>query len=223
MDKKDTLDKIKDLGLLAVIRGPSAELTVRMVEALVAGGVLGIEITYSTPGAAGVVKTLAGKFGDEILLGMGTLTEIEQVAEAQDAGARFIVSPHCEEALGGAMVASQLGVMIGALDSQRSHASLSPGRGRGQDLPRIARRAGVSESLARAFPSHSNDAHRRCKCRKPGRLVRRRRIRRRRRQRALPASLGERRTLQRYYRPGCRICQSVRKSQADGISEIQTE
>lgn len=115
MDKKDTLDKIKDLGLLAVIRGPSAELTVRMVEALVAGGVLGIEITYSTPGAAGVVKTLAGKFGDEILLGMGTLTEIEQVGEAQDAGARFIVSPHCEEALGGAMVASQLGVMIGAL------------------------------------------------------------------------------------------------------------
>ncbi len=115
MNKKDTLDKIKDLGLLAVIRGPSAELTVRMVEALVAGGVLGIEITYSTPGAAGVVRTLAGKFGDEILLGMGTLTEIEQVAEAQDAGARFIVSPHCEEALGGAMVASQLGVMIGAL------------------------------------------------------------------------------------------------------------
>ena len=115
MDKKETLEKIKDLGLLAVIRGPSAELTVRMVEALVAGGVLGIEITYSTPGAAGVVRTLAGKFGDEILLGMGTLTEIEQVAEAQDAGARFIVSPHCEEALGGAMVASQLGVMIGAL------------------------------------------------------------------------------------------------------------
>ena len=115
MNKKETLEKIKDLGLLAVIRGPSAELTVRMVEALVAGGVLGIEITYSTPGAAGVVRTLAGKFGDEILLGMGTLTAIEQVAEAQDAGARFIVSPHCEEALGGAMVASQLGVMIGAL------------------------------------------------------------------------------------------------------------
>jgi len=101
--------------LLAVIRGPSAELTVRMVEALIAGGVLGIEITYSTPEAAGVVRTLAGKFGDEILLGMGTLTEIEQVAEAQDSGACFIVSPHCEEALGEAMVASQLGVMIGAL------------------------------------------------------------------------------------------------------------
>jgi len=58
------------VGLLAVIRGPSAELTVKMVEALVKGGVLGIEITYSTPNAEEVVRTLAEKFGNKILLGM---------------------------------------------------------------------------------------------------------------------------------------------------------
>jgi 2-keto-3-deoxy-6-phosphogluconate aldolase len=45
MNKETVLDKIKDLGLLAVIRGPSKELTLQMVEALVAGGVTGIEIT----------------------------------------------------------------------------------------------------------------------------------------------------------------------------------
>ena len=46
MSKETTLNRLHDLGLVAVIRGPSPELTVRMVEALVAGGVTGIEITY---------------------------------------------------------------------------------------------------------------------------------------------------------------------------------
>ena len=58
MEKSEVLAKIKELGVLAVIRGPSAELTVKMVEALVAGGITGIEITYSTPNAEDVVRTL---------------------------------------------------------------------------------------------------------------------------------------------------------------------
>jgi 2-dehydro-3-deoxyphosphogluconate aldolase/(4S)-4-hydroxy-2-oxoglutarate aldolase len=115
MDKKATLTKIGELGVLAVIRGPSSELTVKMVEALAAGGVKGIEITYSTPDAAQVVRTLADKFGSDILLGMGTLTKVEQVAEAKAAGAQFLVSPHCNPELAKAMVASNLAVMIGAL------------------------------------------------------------------------------------------------------------
>ena len=65
MNKAEVLEKVKELGLLAVIRGPSPELTVKMVEALVAGGVLGIEITYSTPNAEEVVRTLAGQFGEQ--------------------------------------------------------------------------------------------------------------------------------------------------------------
>jgi 2-dehydro-3-deoxyphosphogluconate aldolase/(4S)-4-hydroxy-2-oxoglutarate aldolase len=115
MEKQTILDKIRKLGVLAVIRGPSPELTVQMVEALVAGGVYGIEITYSTPQAARVVQALAEKFGDEILLGMGTLTEVAQVEEARGAGANFLVSPHCDPELAKAMVASGLAVMIGAL------------------------------------------------------------------------------------------------------------
>jgi 2-dehydro-3-deoxyphosphogluconate aldolase/(4S)-4-hydroxy-2-oxoglutarate aldolase len=115
MDKHKILEKIKEFGLVAVIRGPSPELTVRMVESLVEGGVLGIEITYSTPNAAEVVRTLDRQFGEQIFLGMGTLTDPAQVEEAKAAGARFLVSPVCESALGKAMVASRLPVMIGAL------------------------------------------------------------------------------------------------------------
>ena len=115
MNKTEVLEKIKELGLLAVIRGPSPELTIKMVEALIVGGVLGIEITYSTPHAEDVVRTLSGKFGDSIVLGMGTLTRSEQAQCAKDAGASFLVSPICEPELVKSMVASGLLTMAGAL------------------------------------------------------------------------------------------------------------
>lgn len=115
MDKKLTLNKIKEAGVVAVIRGPSPELTIKMVEALVNGGVTGIEITYSTPNAEEVVKQLDAHFGDQIILGMGTLTEPMQASAAREAGARFLVSPVCEHGLGMAMIDTGLAVMIGAL------------------------------------------------------------------------------------------------------------
>jgi 2-dehydro-3-deoxyphosphogluconate aldolase/(4S)-4-hydroxy-2-oxoglutarate aldolase len=115
MNKAEVLEKVKELGLLAVIRGPSPELTVKMVDALVAGGVLGIEITYSTPNAEEVVRTLSSQYGDRILLGMGTLTRPEQAAQAKQAGAHFLVSPICEPELVKSMLASGLLCMAGAL------------------------------------------------------------------------------------------------------------
>ncbi|MGB5060698.1 MAG: bifunctional 4-hydroxy-2-oxoglutarate aldolase/2-dehydro-3-deoxy-phosphogluconate aldolase [Candidatus Promineifilaceae bacterium] len=127
MRKEDTLQKIRELGLLAVLRGPSADLTVQMVAALVAGGVLGIEITYTTPNAAEVVAELKRQFGDRIVLGMGTLTRPDQAAEAQAAGAQFLVSPHTEAVLARAMVATGLPVMMGAFTPTEVMASVNLG------------------------------------------------------------------------------------------------
>jgi 2-dehydro-3-deoxyphosphogluconate aldolase / (4S)-4-hydroxy-2-oxoglutarate aldolase len=110
-----TIERIKELGLLAVIRGPSPDLTLMMVESLVHAGVTGIEITYSTPEASRVVKTLHEKYGSEILLGMGTLTRPEQAEEALQAGAQFMVSPHTDAALAAAMQQTGLPFMMGAL------------------------------------------------------------------------------------------------------------
>ncbi|MCX6056191.1 MAG: bifunctional 4-hydroxy-2-oxoglutarate aldolase/2-dehydro-3-deoxy-phosphogluconate aldolase [Chloroflexi bacterium] len=115
MNKLEILEKVKELGILAVIRGPSPDLTVRMVEALLAGGVIGIEITYSTPNAEQVVETLAKKFGDAIILGMGTLTKPEQAISAKNAGANFLVTPICEPSLIKGLIASGLLTMGGAL------------------------------------------------------------------------------------------------------------
>lgn len=114
MEKQAILERVKELGLLAVIRGPSTELSLQMVDALVQGGVSGIEITYSTPDAEGVVRRIAKQYGESILLGMGTLTRPEQADCAKAAGARFLVSPVCEPELVKSMVASGLLTMAGA-------------------------------------------------------------------------------------------------------------
>ena len=128
MNKKETLERIKKIGLLAVIRGPSKDLTIKMVEALVKGGVVGIEITYTTPQAEEVVSALAEQYReDEIVLGMGTLTQPDQAASAKAAGANFLVSPTCDPNLTSAMVNSGLVSMAGALTPTEVFQAFSQG------------------------------------------------------------------------------------------------
>jgi 2-dehydro-3-deoxyphosphogluconate aldolase/(4S)-4-hydroxy-2-oxoglutarate aldolase len=98
VNKAETLQKIEQLGILAVLRGPSPDLTIKMVAALIEGGVTGIEITYSTPNASEVVRSLDQEFGSQILL-----------------GAKFLVSPHIEKTLASEMASCGLPVMMGAL------------------------------------------------------------------------------------------------------------
>lgn len=116
MDSKARhLDRLHTIGLVAVIRGPSVDLTLRLVEALVQGGVLGIEITFTTPNALEVTRQIAQQYQDRIMLGMGTLTEPEQAKQAVEAGATFLVSPHTEPDLARSMTATGLLTMMGAL------------------------------------------------------------------------------------------------------------
>lgn len=113
--KAQNLTRLRNLGLVAVIRGPSPELTLKLVGALVRGGVTGIEITFTTPDALQVTRSLRQEYGDAILLGMGTLTEPRQAGDALQAGAIFLVSPGTEPELARAMTGTGLLTMMGAL------------------------------------------------------------------------------------------------------------
>lgn len=110
----DRLDQLKETAILAVVRAPDADSAVKGAAALVAGGVTGLEITYSTPNAAAVIRVLDRRFGDTIYLGAGTVTTSAQAEEAADAGARFLVSPGTVPELSRSMKATGLVVMTGA-------------------------------------------------------------------------------------------------------------
>ncbi len=197
MNKQEVLEKVKKLGLLAVIRGPSAELTVQMVEALIKGGVLGIEITYSTPNAEEVVKTLAAKYGDQIVLGMGTLTKPEQAQSAKAAGANFLVSPICEPKLVKAMVGTGLLTMAGALTPTEVFQAYSLGTDVVKIFPGSLGGPGYIKASERSVPVHPDDADRRRERQQRGGLVQGRGGGGGSRQRAVPARAGESRQVRR--------------------------
>jgi 2-dehydro-3-deoxyphosphogluconate aldolase/(4S)-4-hydroxy-2-oxoglutarate aldolase len=109
------LDELREAAVLAVIRAPSAEGAVAAADALIRGGIRGIEVTYSTPDVPRVLTTLAERHGDAVLLGAGTLRTPEDAAEAAEAGARFLVSPGIDETVVEAMRATGATVIAGAL------------------------------------------------------------------------------------------------------------
>ena len=92
--KLNTLQKIMDCGLVAVVRAESSEQAFKIADACIAGGVAAIEITFTVPGAAELIKDLCEKYtSGEIIIGAGTVLDSETARIAILAGAQYIVSP----------------------------------------------------------------------------------------------------------------------------------
>ena len=91
--KVPVLNTLKTGGLVPVIRADSAELAVRVTEALVEGGIRTIEITMTVPDALLAIRSVASRFGQDILLGAGTVTDRTMAVGALEAGAEFLVCP----------------------------------------------------------------------------------------------------------------------------------
>ena len=92
--KEQIVSRIKEGGLVAVVRAENSEQAFKITEACIAGGVVAIEITFTVPGAAELIKDLAQKYkSGSIIIGAGTVLDPETARAAILAGAQYIVSP----------------------------------------------------------------------------------------------------------------------------------
>jgi 2-dehydro-3-deoxyphosphogluconate aldolase/(4S)-4-hydroxy-2-oxoglutarate aldolase len=91
--KMEVVQKIAATGLVAVIRAESADQATRIAEACALGSVAALEITFTVPGASGVIEHLAKNSSGQILLGAGTVLDPETARIAILSGAQFVVSP----------------------------------------------------------------------------------------------------------------------------------
>jgi 2-dehydro-3-deoxyphosphogluconate aldolase/(4S)-4-hydroxy-2-oxoglutarate aldolase len=91
--KARVLEDLTAGGIVPVIRAESADTAVKIVEALVAGGIRTLEITMTVPDAIGAIRTVAERFGRDVLLGAGTVTSRALAEGSIDAGAEFLVTP----------------------------------------------------------------------------------------------------------------------------------
>jgi 2-dehydro-3-deoxyphosphogluconate aldolase / (4S)-4-hydroxy-2-oxoglutarate aldolase len=88
-----TMQWIERIGIMPVLRARSTKEGRALVEALVAGGITVIEVTMTVPGAVELLRELKQAYGDRLLLGAGTVTDVGQAQETIAVGAEFIVSP----------------------------------------------------------------------------------------------------------------------------------
>ena len=93
MNRQDVLKSIAEVGVVPVVRASSAEEAMQVIEAIRAGGVTVLEITMTVPRAVRVIEQVAERYGDEVVVGAGTVLDAETARTCILAGATFVVSP----------------------------------------------------------------------------------------------------------------------------------
>lgn len=95
MKREQIITKLKEEGLVAVVRAESREQGEKIIDAILAGGIHFIEITMTVPGAMHIIEAMAEKYKDnqEVVIGAGTVLDPETARAAILAGASYIVAP----------------------------------------------------------------------------------------------------------------------------------
>jgi 2-dehydro-3-deoxyphosphogluconate aldolase/(4S)-4-hydroxy-2-oxoglutarate aldolase len=91
--KHEIVEKLLDCGVVAVIRAGSLEEASKLADACQEGGIVGLEITFTVPGADEVIAALAKQKDAKYLVGAGTVLDEATARLAILKGAKFIVSP----------------------------------------------------------------------------------------------------------------------------------
>jgi 2-dehydro-3-deoxyphosphogluconate aldolase / (4S)-4-hydroxy-2-oxoglutarate aldolase len=104
-----------DNPVVAVLRARHAREYAPVISALADGGVRSIELTLSTAGVFELLPALAQDFGNEVEIGVGTVTTASEAEQALDSGARFLVTPVTDEDIVGVAVGRGVPVYPGGL------------------------------------------------------------------------------------------------------------
>jgi len=109
------MKRVLATGIVPVVRAPSAEVALQVVDAIRAGGVDIIELTMTVPGAPKVIEQLVRRYGSDVVVGAGTVLDADTARTCISAGAQFIVSPALDEGTIQLCRAEGIAVMPGAL------------------------------------------------------------------------------------------------------------
>jgi 2-dehydro-3-deoxyphosphogluconate aldolase/(4S)-4-hydroxy-2-oxoglutarate aldolase len=92
MERTAVLERIRQVGVLPVLRATSPESAMALADAIAEGGIAALEVTMTVPGAIGVMRRLVNE-RPELLIGAGTVLDPETARMCILEGAQFVVSP----------------------------------------------------------------------------------------------------------------------------------
>ncbi len=93
MDKDSVLNRIHEIGVIGIFRVDNPEDCAKAMDALREGGLHALEVTLTTPNAIQVMYEAKKRYGDETILGVGTVLDAETAEKAIEMGAQIVVSP----------------------------------------------------------------------------------------------------------------------------------
>lgn len=98
MKRMEILSRLEKAGVIAVVRGKNQAEAVKASQAIIAGGVKGIEVTFTVPNAQSAIQELVESYqGQDVVIGAGTVLDAATARLAIMAGAEFVVSPSFDQ------------------------------------------------------------------------------------------------------------------------------
>ena len=119
------MDKIK---LVAILRGIRPAEAAEHIETLIEAGFRYIEIPLNSPDWQQSIPQMVARFGEQAVIGAGTVLKVEQVDFLADAGAKLIVTPNTEPTTIRRAVARGMRVCAGCATATEAFNALMPGR-----------------------------------------------------------------------------------------------
>jgi 2-dehydro-3-deoxyphosphogluconate aldolase/(4S)-4-hydroxy-2-oxoglutarate aldolase len=145
--KAEVISLLVNPGIIAVVRAQKPDQVLPLSEALIAGGVIAIEITMTTPDAIEAIRDTSGKIGSRGVVGVGTVLDAQTCREAIEAGAEFVVSPILRPEIAQTARGFERPVMLGAYtptEAQLAHEA-------GADFIKIFPADGLGPNYIRAL------------------------------------------------------------------------
>ena len=97
MQKMEITRRMYEAGALAVVRAETLERASEIAEGCIKGGVPVMEMSFTLNNAGEVIKGLREKYGDDLIVGAGTVLDAETARHAVLCGAQFVIAPNYDE------------------------------------------------------------------------------------------------------------------------------
>jgi 2-dehydro-3-deoxyphosphogalactonate aldolase len=138
--------------LVAVLRGVRPDEVVAVGEAVIAAGIHILEVPLNSPDAFESITRLSALASDNVLVGAGTVLDVESVDRVAAAGGRLIVSPSTDTAVIAATVAAGMAALPGFFTPSEAFAAIAAGAHALKFFPAEAGSPAVLKALRAVLP-----------------------------------------------------------------------